>query len=70
MVVTVYPSGEVCISILHPPEEDKYGEGDETLQSQGSKGLTLLYRLRVCVRTVVTSTVPRNHLTLCYIDVE
>ncbi|KIW55505.1 hypothetical protein PV05_04243 [Exophiala xenobiotica] len=21
----VYPSGEVCISILHPPEEDKYG---------------------------------------------
>ena len=22
---TVYPSGEVCISILHPPEEDKYG---------------------------------------------
>lgn len=22
---TVYSSGEVCISILHPPEEDKYG---------------------------------------------
>ena len=22
---TVYPSGEVCISILHPPEDDKYG---------------------------------------------
>ncbi|THW81482.1 ubiquitin-conjugating enzyme [Aureobasidium pullulans] len=22
---TVYESGEVCISILHPPEEDKYG---------------------------------------------
>jgi ubiquitin-conjugating enzyme E2 G1 len=21
----VYESGEVCISILHPPEEDKYG---------------------------------------------
>lgn len=21
----VYPTGEVCISILHPPEEDKYG---------------------------------------------
>jgi ubiquitin-conjugating enzyme E2 G1 len=21
----VYPSGEVCISILHPPEEDKFG---------------------------------------------
>jgi ubiquitin-conjugating enzyme E2 G1 len=21
----VYASGEVCISILHPPEEDKYG---------------------------------------------
>jgi ubiquitin-protein ligase len=21
----VYPNGEVCISILHPPEEDKYG---------------------------------------------
>lgn len=21
----VYKSGEVCISILHPPEEDKYG---------------------------------------------
>ena len=21
----VYPSGEVCISILHPPEDDKYG---------------------------------------------
>lgn len=21
----VYPSGDVCISILHPPEEDKYG---------------------------------------------
>lgn len=21
----VYPSGEVCISILHPPEEDKWG---------------------------------------------
>lgn len=21
----IYPSGEVCISILHPPEEDKYG---------------------------------------------
>lgn len=21
----VYPSGEVCISILHPPGEDKYG---------------------------------------------
>ena len=26
MIATVYPSGEVCISILHPPEEDKYGE--------------------------------------------
>lgn len=26
MAVAVYPSGEVCISILHPPEEDKYGE--------------------------------------------
>ncbi|KAM5438492.1 Ubiquitin-conjugating enzyme E2 15 [Microsporum ferrugineum] len=24
-VETVYPNGEVCISILHPPEEDKYG---------------------------------------------
>ena len=24
-VDTVYPNGEVCISILHPPEEDKYG---------------------------------------------
>ena len=23
--VAVYPNGEVCISILHPPEEDKYG---------------------------------------------
>jgi ubiquitin-conjugating enzyme E2 G1 len=22
---TVYSNGEVCISILHPPEEDKYG---------------------------------------------
>lgn len=22
---SVYPNGEVCISILHPPEEDKYG---------------------------------------------
>jgi ubiquitin-conjugating enzyme E2 G1 len=22
---TVYPNGEVCISILHPPEEDKWG---------------------------------------------
>lgn len=21
----VYPNGDVCISILHPPEEDKYG---------------------------------------------
>ena len=21
----VYPSGEVCISILHPPEDDQYG---------------------------------------------
>jgi ubiquitin-conjugating enzyme E2 G1 len=21
----VYPDGKVCISILHPPEEDKYG---------------------------------------------
>lgn len=21
----VYPSGDVCISILHPPEDDKYG---------------------------------------------
>ncbi|MCJ1364388.1 Ubiquitin-conjugating enzyme E2 15 [Acarospora aff. strigata] len=21
----IYPSGEVCISILHPPEDDKYG---------------------------------------------
>ncbi|KAI9737556.1 MAG: hypothetical protein M1834_009711 [Cirrosporium novae-zelandiae] len=21
----IYPTGEVCISILHPPEEDKYG---------------------------------------------
>jgi ubiquitin-conjugating enzyme E2 G1 len=21
----VYPNGELCISILHPPEEDKYG---------------------------------------------
>lgn len=21
----VYPSGAVCISILHPPEDDKYG---------------------------------------------
>ncbi|KAL1306251.1 hypothetical protein AAFC00_004341 [Neodothiora populina] len=21
----IYPSGDVCISILHPPEEDKYG---------------------------------------------
>jgi len=21
----VYPNGEVCISILHPPEDDKYG---------------------------------------------
>jgi ubiquitin-conjugating enzyme E2 G1 len=21
----VYPNGEVCISILHPPEEDKWG---------------------------------------------
>lgn len=24
-VPTVYPNGDVCISILHPPEEDKYG---------------------------------------------
>jgi ubiquitin-conjugating enzyme E2 G1 len=24
----VYPSGLVCISILHPPEEDKYGYED------------------------------------------
>jgi len=24
----VYPSGSVCISILHPPEEDKYGYED------------------------------------------
>ena len=24
-LVLVYESGEVCISILHPPEEDKYG---------------------------------------------
>ncbi|KAF9430473.1 Ubiquitin-conjugating enzyme E2 15 [Podila epigama] len=24
----VYPSGEVCISILHPPGEDKYGYED------------------------------------------
>lgn len=24
----VYPSGAVCISILHPPEEDKYGYED------------------------------------------
>jgi ubiquitin-conjugating enzyme E2 G1 len=24
-LITVYESGEVCISILHPPEEDKYG---------------------------------------------
>lgn len=23
--ITVYKNGEVCISILHPPEEDKYG---------------------------------------------
>lgn len=23
--ILVYPNGEVCISILHPPEEDKYG---------------------------------------------
>lgn len=22
---SVYPNGDVCISILHPPEEDKYG---------------------------------------------
>ena len=21
----VYPNGDVCISILHPPEDDKYG---------------------------------------------
>ena len=21
----IYPNGELCISILHPPEEDKYG---------------------------------------------
>jgi len=24
----VYPNGSVCISILHPPEEDKYGYED------------------------------------------
>jgi ubiquitin-protein ligase len=24
-LLVVYESGEVCISILHPPEEDKYG---------------------------------------------
>ncbi|KAL0471690.1 E2 15 [Neurospora intermedia] len=24
----IYPSGELCISILHPPEEDKYGYED------------------------------------------
>jgi len=24
----VYPDGEVCISILHPPGEDKYGYED------------------------------------------
>ena len=24
-MLVVYKSGEVCISILHPPEEDKYG---------------------------------------------
>lgn len=24
----VYKSGEVCISILHPPEDDKYGYED------------------------------------------
>ena len=24
----VYPSGLVCISILHPPEDDKYGYED------------------------------------------
>lgn len=23
--ITVYPNGDVCISILHPPEEDKWG---------------------------------------------
>ncbi len=25
IIHTVYQNGEVCISILHPPEEDKYG---------------------------------------------
>lgn len=25
MIRIVYPDGTVCISILHPPEEDKYG---------------------------------------------
>lgn len=30
---TVYPSGEVCISILHPPEEDKYGECGEVFEN-------------------------------------
>jgi ubiquitin-conjugating enzyme E2 G1 len=25
MITPVYPNGDVCISILHPPEEDKYG---------------------------------------------
>lgn len=24
-ICIVYPNGDVCISILHPPEEDKYG---------------------------------------------
>lgn len=24
-LILVYESGEVCISILHPPEDDKYG---------------------------------------------
>ncbi|KAI9837932.1 MAG: Ubiquitin-conjugating enzyme E2 15 [Thelocarpon superellum] len=24
----IYPSGDVCISILHPPEDDKYGYED------------------------------------------
>lgn len=24
----IYPTGELCISILHPPEEDKYGYED------------------------------------------
>lgn len=24
-IVTVYENGDVCISILHPPEEDKFG---------------------------------------------